>query len=259
MDRLRPCAIRSILLLAFLQTLELRAQPTQQPTLGEFLQKLKTIAPIIEKLTYDTFPDFDFEKLKPLSVSRVVKQISFAVGSNAKGTIRRVDIIKKGILPSTISIYPFQSLTILTLQKGEIILTELPDFPIFCIAKDSPFMVYLNKGFHYQKEYGPADIASIQILREDLFPVYVLTIRDSYIKMFTEVEYKKGQPTTLDHVSVVIDFQPEKDRTNLISGQSRFSTDYLVPRGEFFANLEPDGYVSDGLPYWMFANTFFFK
>jgi hypothetical protein len=205
-------------------------------------------------LRYDTFPDFDFAKFEPLQKGYGSKQVSYVVGSNRDKKICTIAFVNEDGIIGTMSVYDFQSFKILTFKKKDVALSQYPDFPIFCVSDDSRFIVYLNKRFEYQQRYKAEDIASIQILRDDFFPVYVLTIRDNYIRMLSEVNYVNGRSKIIDKVRAIVVFQPEKDKQLLVSDRSQFSEECYIPRADFIAILHPK-IESDGMPYWLYANS----
>lgn len=250
----RVCKIIGIGVLT-IWVLQFQKINAQQPTLSEFFDKLRTIEPVNGNLHYDTFPDFDFTKFEPLQKSYGSKKASYVVGSNHDGKIRTVIFFKENGIIGTMDVYNFQSFSILTFKKAEAPLAEYPDFPIFCVSKNSRFVVYLNKRFEYQQKYKPEDIASVQILRDDLFPVYALTVKDNYIRMLFEVNYVNGRSKFIDKVRVIVVFQPEKDKQLLVSGQSQFSEECYMPKADFIGTLHPK-IESDGMPYWFHANSF---
>ena len=228
---------------------------TVQPTLGEFFDKLRTVKPVKESLNYDTFPDFDFVKFEPLQKSYGSKKVSYVVGATREKKIRTIAFVNEDGIIGTMSVYDFQSFKILTFKKKEVALSQYPDFPVFCVSNDSRFIVYLNKRFEYQQRYKPEDIASIQILRDDLFPAYGLTIRDNYIRMLSEVNYVNGRSKIIDKVRAIVIFQPEKDKQLLVSDRSQFSEECYIPGADFITTVQPS-IKSDGMPYWLYANSF---
>lgn len=49
---------------------------------------------------------------------------------------------------------------------------------IFYLSENSRFIIYLNKDFEYKQRYRPEDITAVQLLRDDLFPVHILTVEN---------------------------------------------------------------------------------
>jgi hypothetical protein len=134
-----------------------------------------------------------------------------------------------------------------------VIISKFPDFPIFCVSKDSRFIVYLNRSFQYQQKYKVGDVASIQILRPDLFLVYILSVRDKYIRMISDVTYKEDKPKSIDWIRVILVFQAEKDKNLLISGDNTFSEDCYLPKADFMTDFHPS-IEDEDVPYWFYSN-----
>jgi hypothetical protein len=241
-----------LLVLCLIPFQRIQAQ-TAQPTLSDFFDKLKTIAPVKENLLYDTFPDFDFAKFEPLQESYGSKKVSYVVGTTRDRKMRTITFVNNDGAIGTMSIYDFQSFKIFTFKKKEVALGKYPDFPIFCVSNETRFIVYLNKPFEYQRMYKPDDIASVQILRRDLFPVYVLTIQDKYIRMLSDVNYIKDRSRIIDKVRNIVIFQPEKDKELLISDRSQFSEECYIPQADFIAVLHPKS-NGEGMPNWLYSN-----
>jgi hypothetical protein len=87
------------------------------PKLAEFLDKLTKIRPVTEVLTYDTFPDFDFEKFHGLNKSHSSKTMRYVVGSSRDKKIRTISPIKGTDVLGTMTLYEFNSFTIMTFEK----------------------------------------------------------------------------------------------------------------------------------------------
>jgi hypothetical protein len=238
---------------------EINAQHEQsQPTLGDFFEKLAMVKPIKENLKYDTFPGFDFAKFKPLNGSSVDGQASFVIGSDVDKNIRTIAIFSDGTRLGVMSVYDLHTFKILTLKKDRVFLSELPDFPILCISSD-PFIVNLNKRFQYNQKYQVRDIASIQILRDDLFPVWTLTIRDKYIRMLEDVSYATDNIKVIESVRTIFVFQAEKDQNLLITNKRQFTEEFIVPKADFTINMRPKVMGDRAMPYWFFTNCFYYE
>ena len=226
-----------------------------QPTLLDFFDKLRTIKPVSENLHYDTFPNFDFARFVPSRKPDVSQKVRYVVGTTVDKKIRTISFINGVQNLGIMSVYDFQSFKILTLRKAEVALSEYPDFPVFCVARDSRFIVYLNKRFEYGAKYKAEDIASVHILSDDLRPAYILAIRDSYIRMLLEIKYVNGQSTVIDKIRAIVVFQSEKDKQLLVSSESQFSKECYIPKADFTATLQPTN-VNEGVPHWLDGNGF---
>ncbi|MFZ6009403.1 MAG: hypothetical protein ACOYXT_03575 [Bacteroidota bacterium] len=248
----RIVIVIALTLFCLLDTVGLKAQSKNNaPDLGEFLAKLRTISPVKDQVTYETFSNFDFTLFKPAPLNVGASPYRYVVGSTRDKQIRSVSFFFNDNFMGKMNVYDFSTSRILTFQTDSV-LNPSTTFSVFCISEENRFAFYLNKPFQYYYDYKPTDIAAIQILREDFFPVYILTIKDNLIRIVSEVSYVNGASKSVDSVNIMFVFNPQAQSKLMIRDQCKFIDEELhyIPRADFVVNLRPKS-SGDGIPLWL--------
>lgn len=173
--------------------------------LKSFLDALERIGPIEEKLVCKKFPTFDFSTFTPSTVDTNPND-SYELGYDAKGHVRSISIKYGGELRGKMNVCQLDSFKIITYEKMHTFGGAFPDYPIFCVSKQSAFLVYLRQIFKYGERYDVEDIAAIDVLREDLYPMFAMTLVKGIIHKIEHVRYFNGRSTKIENVRVIIVF-----------------------------------------------------